>query len=240
MHFQWQLFVLTEVFLFQAIDEDAEPPNNVVKYEILDGNRGSMFHLNPLTGIVYFTNQFYSIYDVKSEYHINKASDLFPSIQFLTLDWKLHYDCTAILRQSNSANYPTIVFVFWAAIFMLNILLILLLKCILVLNFINSAISWSWNLTLRHIFVSGVLTVANTDYSNKLRRYDDDRRYQKFELNVRAYDQGKRNANIFSMNMYFSYRIRLCHKSKKKDIESPFHVECDFVISILHFCFYST
>ncbi|KAJ9594672.1 hypothetical protein L9F63_014006, partial [Diploptera punctata] len=89
----------TNPALVRAIDEDAEPPNNVVKYEILDGNRGSMFHLNPLTGI---------------------------------------------------------------------------------------------------------LTVANPEYTNKHRHYDDDERiYQKFELNIRAYDQGiPTKSSVVLVNVY--------------------------------------
>jgi hypothetical protein len=34
----------------QAVDMDAEPPNNIVRYEIVNGNYGNKFSLNPETG----------------------------------------------------------------------------------------------------------------------------------------------------------------------------------------------
>ncbi|PSN44130.1 hypothetical protein C0J52_13840 [Blattella germanica] len=50
----------TNPAIVKAFDADAEPPNNVVKYEILDGNRGNMFHLHPKTGVLTISNPDYS------------------------------------------------------------------------------------------------------------------------------------------------------------------------------------
>lgn len=36
--------------LFQALDGDAESPNNEVQYEIVSGNRNEMFHIDTHTG----------------------------------------------------------------------------------------------------------------------------------------------------------------------------------------------
>lgn len=39
-----------KLLLFQALDGDAEAPNNEVQYEIVSGNRNEMFHINIRTG----------------------------------------------------------------------------------------------------------------------------------------------------------------------------------------------
>jgi hypothetical protein len=36
----------------QAMDGDAEPPNNEVRYEIISGNFANKFELDPMTGAV--------------------------------------------------------------------------------------------------------------------------------------------------------------------------------------------
>lgn len=48
-----QLCFPKEIILFhgfQATDADAEPPNNVVRYEIIQGNYDNKFYLNEVTG----------------------------------------------------------------------------------------------------------------------------------------------------------------------------------------------
>jgi hypothetical protein len=42
---------LYKLLLFQALDDDAEAPNNEVQYEIVSGNRNEMFHINIRTGM---------------------------------------------------------------------------------------------------------------------------------------------------------------------------------------------
>lgn len=45
----------TSAAFVKAVDKDAEPPNNIVKYEIIEGNREEKLTINEDTGIIVIT-----------------------------------------------------------------------------------------------------------------------------------------------------------------------------------------
>lgn len=45
----------TSAAFVKAVDKDAEPPNNIVKYEIIEGNREGKLTINEDTGIIIIT-----------------------------------------------------------------------------------------------------------------------------------------------------------------------------------------
>lgn len=45
----------TSAAFVKAVDKDAEPPNNIVKYEIIEGNREGKLMINEDTGIIVIT-----------------------------------------------------------------------------------------------------------------------------------------------------------------------------------------